>query len=199
MMMMARGMMAAMVGTFGLAGCLTGDAGPFEEGGHDEDACGGEAAGCPVEAVALASERHQGPPEDAVEFSRRTSDLMASTVFAALIQEIDETTPDNVGEGSLSIGLIFNDVNRDMRLVGTIDPLRDNDRPGGAFERDALARALTGLETTAVQRVSGRWYYRRSLPLSNFREECAMCHEVFVGLPATAWVGALMLRVPIAD
>jgi hypothetical protein len=196
----ARGMMAAMVWTFGLAGCVTAeDAELLEEGGHDHEACGGETPDCAVETTALASERHAGPPEDHIEFSRRTSDLMANTVFAALIQEIDETTPDNADEGSLSIGLIFNDANRDMRLVGTIDPLRDNDRPSGAFERGALARALTGLETTTVQRVSGRWYYRRSLPLSNFREQCAMCHAAFEGLPATAWVGALMLRVPIAD
>jgi hypothetical protein len=199
MTIMARGLTAAMVGAFGLAGCVTGDVAPFEEGGHDEDACEGETRGCWVESASRASERHEGPPEDAIEFSRRTSDLMASTVFAALIQEIDETTPDNAGEGSLSIGLIFNDANRDMRLVGTIDPLRSDDRPRGAFEHGALARAMTGLETTAVQRVSGRWYYRRSLPLSNFREQCAMCHAAFEGLPATAWVGALMLRVPISD
>lgn len=92
---------------------MTEDAAPLEESGLDEDACGGEAAGCPVEAVALASERHGGPPEDAIEFSRRTGDLM--------------------------------------------------------------------------------------VPLSNFRVECAMCHAAFDGLPATAWVGALVLRVPIAD
>jgi hypothetical protein len=196
---MARGIVVAMVGTFGLAGCLTDDAAPVEEGGHEEDACEAGTPGCPDESSARVIERHEGPSEDAVEFSRRTSDLMANTVFAALIQEIDETTPDNAEEGSLSIGLIFNDANRDMRLVGTIDPLRHNDRPSGAFEQGALARAMTGLETTAVQRVSGRWYYRRSLPLSNFREQCAMCHDAFEGMPATAWVGALMLRVPIAD
>lgn len=195
---MARGMMAAVVGTFGLAGCLTGDAAPFEESGQDEDACEEATPGCP-ESGARALERHGGPSEDAIAFSRRTSDLMANTVFAALIQEIDETTPENAPEGSLSIGLIFNDANRDMRLVGTIDPLSDNDRPIGAFERGALARAMTGLETTAVQRVGGSWYYRRSLPLSNFREQCAMCHDAFEGMPATEWVGALMLRIPIAD
>lgn len=58
---------------------------------------------------------------------------------------------------------------------------------------------MSGLETASVQRVSGRWYYRRSLRLSNFREECAMCHAAFEGLPATARVGALILRVPIAN
>lgn len=196
---MVRGMTAAMVATLGLAGCATGELELFEESAHDGDACEGETPGCALEAPAHVVDRHGEPPEEAVEFSRRTSDLMASTLFAALIQEIDETTPDNVGEGSLSIGLIFNDSNRDMRLVGTIDPLRSNDRPSGAFERGALARAMTGLETTAVQRVSGRWYYRRSLPLSNFREQCAMCHPAFEGLAPTASVGALMLRVPIAD
>ena len=199
MAIMVRATTAAMVATFMLGGCTTEDVAPFEDSGGDQDACEEGAPGCALEETGQVLERREEPPEEAVEFSRRTSDLMANTVFAALIQEIDETTPDNVGEGSLSIGLIFNDANRDMRLVGTIDPLRRNDRPNGAFEREALARAMTGLETTAVQRVSGRWYYRRSLPLSNFREQCAMCHPAFEGLAPTEWVGALMLRVPIDD
>lgn len=199
MKIMVRATTAAMVAAWTLGGCVAGDAAQFEGSGGDEVVCEGEAPGCAVDSTAQFRERRDGPSDEAIEFSRRTSDLMANTVFAALIQEIDETTPDNVGEGSLSIGLIFNDGNRDMRLVGTIDPLSGNDRPSGAFERGALTRAMTGLETTAVQRVSGRWYYRRSLPLSNFREQCAMCHAAFEGLEPTAWVGALMLRVPIAD
>ena len=72
------------------------------------------------------------PSSEAVAFAQRTSDLMLATLFAALTQEFDETTPDNVAEGSASIGLIFNDRNDDMRLVGTLSPLSDNDYPGDA-------------------------------------------------------------------
>ena len=42
-----------------------------------------------------------------------------------------------------------------------------------------------------------RWYYRRSIPLSNFRAECALCHTNFPAGPTPDWVGAVMLRVPI--
>lgn len=124
---------------------------------------------------------------------------MLATLFAALTQEFDETTADNVAEGNTSIGLIFNDRNDDMRLVGTLSPLRENDLPADAFEEAALGDALTGQARTAVQRVRGRWYYRRSIPLSNFRSECSLCHTNFAPGPTTDWVGALMLRVPIAD
>jgi hypothetical protein len=139
------------------------------------------------------------PPAAAVQFAQRTSDLMLATLFAALTQEFDETTAANVAEGSTSIGLIFNDRNDDMRLVGTLDPLSDNDLPADAFEDAALARALTGTATTSVERVRGRWYYRRSIPLSNFRSECSLCHTNFPIGPTSDWVGALMLRVPIQD
>jgi hypothetical protein len=57
---------------------------------------------------------------------------------------------------------------------------------------------MTGAPLTAVERVAGDWYYRRSIPLSNFQPQCAMCHENFTGLSATAPVGALLLRIPIA-
>ena len=139
------------------------------------------------------------PPAAAVEFAERTSNLMLATLFAALTQEFDETTAANVAEGSTSIGLIFNDRNDDMRLVGTLDPLSENDLPADGFEDSALERALTGMATTSVERVRGRWYYRRSIPLSNFRSECSLCHTNFPIGPTSDWVGALMLRVPITE
>ena len=55
------------------------------------------------------------------------------------------------------------------------------------------------LRLPEVDRDRGRWYFRRSIPLSNFQPQCALCHPNFGGLPSTAWVGALMLRVPIAS
>ncbi|MBD2514774.1 hypothetical protein H6G93_07080 [Nostoc sp. FACHB-973] len=137
------------------------------------------------------------PPSGKIEFAEQTSDLMLATIFAALTQEFDETTPDNVEQGKHSISLIFNDKNKDMRLVGTLEPLRENDRPYDSFERQAHIRALNGEVYTSVQRVDDQWYYRRSIPLSNFRPECALCHTNYQVFPATQQVGALMLRVPI--
>jgi hypothetical protein len=152
---------------------------------------------CAIGVVAEASQSDKPPSAAEVEFARQTSDLMTNTLVAALVQEINETTPANVAQGSLSISLIFNDRNRDMRLVGTLDPLNPTDYPADDFERNALASAMSGAPLTSVERVNGDWYYRRSVPLSNFQPQCAMCHANFAGLAATAPVGALMLRVPI--
>src|SRR5438067_722292 len=69
------------------------------------------------------------PSDEQVAFAQRTSDLLLATLFAALTQEFNETTPNNVEEGKQSISLVFNDQNDDMRLVGTFGPLRQNDRP----------------------------------------------------------------------
>ncbi|BDI15430.1 hypothetical protein ANSO36C_12320 [Nostoc cf. commune SO-36] len=137
------------------------------------------------------------PPTGQVAIAQQTSDLMFNTLFAALTQEFDETTPDNVEQGKHSISLIFNDQNKDMRLVGTVDPLRESDRPRDNFERQANALAMAGQAYTSVQRVNNQWYYRRSIPLSNFRAECALCHINFKPGPTPDQVGALMLRVPI--
>lgn len=153
---------------------------------------------CAVGAIAEAHRKDcDSPTEAEIEFARGTSDLMTNTVVAALLQEINETTPANVPQGNLSIGLIFNDHNRDMRLVGKLQPLSRNDYPADQFERRALDSAMTGVPTTSVERVDGRWYYRRAIPLSNFQPQCAMCHDNFNGLSSSAWVGALMLRVPV--
>jgi mono/diheme cytochrome c family protein len=145
-----------------------------------------------------AGRADRAPTAAQIEFARGASDLMTNTVVAALLQEINETTPANVAQGNLSIGLIFNDRNRDMRLVGTLQPMSANDLPADDFERRALAAAMTGAPLTSVERVAGDWYYRRSIPLTNFQAQCAMCHASYAGLPATAPVGALVLRVPIA-
>ncbi|MBA3549495.1 MAG: hypothetical protein H0T76_23720 [Nannocystis sp.] len=145
-----------------------------------------------------SANKKKTPSAAAIAFAQETSDLMTNTVVAALLQEIGETTPDNVKQGNLSIGLIFDDANLNMRLVGELDPLRDNDYPRDDFEEDALAKAMAGMAATSVEKVSGKWYYRRSIPLSNFAPQCALCHDNFVGLADTEYVGALMLRIPIA-
>ena len=144
--------------------------------------------------------RADTPPDpQQVQFAQRTSDLMLATLFAALLQEFAETTPANVEEGKQSISLIFHDRNEDMRLVGELEPLRSNDVPDDSFEAAALDRALQGENYTAVEKVHGKWLYRRSVALSNFHPACAMCHANFGPVDNTQWVGALMLRVPVAD
>lgn len=139
------------------------------------------------------------PTPQQIQFAAQTSDLMLATLFAALLQEFAETTPANVEQGKKSISLIFNDDNEDMRLVGVLHPLRPNDVPQDPFETAALARAMTGQNFTDVQKVRGKWYYRRSTALSNFHVACSMCHTNFGPVNANQWVGALMLRVPVAD
>jgi hypothetical protein len=93
---------------------------------------------------------------------------------------------------------VFSDSHSNFRLVGTEEPLRENDVPMDAFEETAPASALTGAPHTAVQRVSGECVYRRSVPLSNFSSACAVCHTNFGPVTASQWVGALMLKVPIS-
>jgi hypothetical protein len=137
------------------------------------------------------------PSTGQVAIAQQTSDLMLNTLFAALTQEFNETTVNNVEQGKHSISLIFNDQNKDMRLVGTVGPLRESDRPRDNFERQANTLAMAGQAYTSVQRVDAQWYYRRSIPLSNFRAECALCHINFPAGPTSDQVGALMLRVPI--
>jgi hypothetical protein len=144
--------------------------------------------------------RGENPPTpEQVQFAQRTSDLMLATLFAALLQEFSETTPANVEEGKQSISLIFNDRNEDMRLVGLLQPLRSNDVPQDNFETTALAQAMQGLNYTRLEKSEGKWFYRRSVALSNFHQACSMCHTNFGPVNTNQWVGALMLRVPTAE
>jgi hypothetical protein len=158
------------------------------------------ALGCFVTLSPFTIAHAESPPDpQQVQFSTQTSDLMLATLFAALLQEFAETTPANVEQGKKSISLIFNDANQDMRLVGVLQPLRANDVPQDSFEKTALDRAMTGENYTDVQKVDGKWFYRRSVALSNFHVACAMCHANFGPVNSTQWVGALMLRVPVDD
>lgn len=156
--------------------------------------------------VALAG--HDRPPSSHdVAFAQQVSDLMLNELLAALFKEFDETTPQNVEHGKQAISLIFNDLNRDMRLVGAFGPLLGgaNDRASGGFERTALRLALDGGQAyTDVTRVNDTWYYKRSVPLSNtFHPNCVRCHSNFTtdffnrtNNPGE-WVGTLVLSVPI--
>jgi hypothetical protein len=148
------------------------------------------------------------PSNEEVAFAERTTNLLQNELLAALFQEFNETTADNVEEGKQAISLIFNNSNRDMRLIGIFPPLQGglNDLPSDSFERRSLALALQGDGNTSVERVGNRWYYRRSIALSNtFHQSCVLCHTNFTNqLFAQThnegqWVGALTLQVPIKD
>jgi hypothetical protein len=159
-----------------------------------------------VTGVSSLGHTDNPPSNEEVAFAQRTSDLMVNELVAALFQEFNETTPDNVEEGKQAISLIFNNSNRDMRLIGTLAPLLggDNDLPNDEFEQTALGLALQGQAHTSVERVGDQWYYRRSVALSNtFHQSCALCHTNFTPQffkkthNPGQWVGALTLRVPI--
>jgi Protein of unknown function (DUF3365) len=148
--------------------------------------------------LAVPVQDKKPPSPEAIAKAQLATDLLQATLFAALLQEFAETTPQNAPQGTQSIGLVFNDKNSNMRLVGTRQPLSDNDLPKDPFEERALANAQVGQATTDVQKVEGEWVYRRSIPLSNFHPACVMCHKNFPSVVnPTDWVGALMLKVPI--
>jgi hypothetical protein len=159
--------------------------------------------------AAVVQARGDDPPSSTeIAFAQQVSDLLVNELVAALFTEFDETTPANVPHGKQAISLIFNDLNRNMRLVGTFAPLLGgrNNRAAGRFERHALELALTGQPHTAVERENETWFYRRSVPLSNtLHANCVLCHANFTpeffertNNPGQ-WVGALMLAVPIGD
>jgi hypothetical protein len=146
------------------------------------------------------------PSNEAIDFAARAGDLMQNELVAALFQEFDETTPNNVEEGKQAISLIFNDSNRDMRLIGIFPPFQggSNDLPSDSFEQTAMDLALQGQGYTSVEQVGNQWYYRRSIALSNtFHQNCVLCHTNFTekffkqSKNPGQWVGALTLRVPI--
>ena len=156
--------------------------------------------------VAFGRVNNDPPTDQQKEFAEQTADLLQKEVFAALLQEFGETTPENVEQGKQAISLVFHDANRDIRLIGSFEPLLGggNNVPADEFEQESLALALQGKPNAAVERHGNRWYYRRSVVLSNsFHTSCALCHTNFTpqffeqtNNPGQ-WVGALTLRVPV--
>ena len=158
--------------------------------------------------VAFGRADNDPPTEQEKEFAEQTADLLQKEVFAALLQEFGETTPENVEQGKQAISLVFHDSNRDIRLIGVFPPLLggNNNLPSDPFERQSLALALQGKPNTTVERHGNRWYYRRSIALSNaMHTSCALCHTNFTPQffeqtnNPDQWVGALTLRVPIKE
>jgi hypothetical protein len=159
--------------------------------------------------VAALARVNQDPPTDAQkEVAEKTADLLQAEVFAALLQEFGETTPENAEQGKTAVSLIFHDANRDIRLIGSSGPLLggNNNVPSDPFEQESLALAMKGEANQAVERHGNRWYYRRSVALSNaMHTSCAVCHANFTpqffrdtNNPGQ-WVGALTLRVPVKE
>ena len=161
----------------------------------------------PVWAPPPSHTRDNGRPSNGqIASVQQVSDLMVNELVAALFQEFNETTPANVEQGKKAISLIFDDLNRDMRPIGTFAPRPGghNDRPSGSFETTALSLALTGQAYTAVHKVNDSWLYRRSVPLGNtLHPNCVLRHTNFTPdfFNSTdnpgQWVGALVVAVPI--
>jgi hypothetical protein len=158
--------------------------------------------------VAFGRGDNDPPTDQQKEFAVQTADLLQKEVFAALLQEFGETTPENVEQGKQAISLIFHDANRDIRLIGNFQPLLggNNNLPSDPFEQESLALALQGQPNTTLERHGSRWYYRRSIALSNaMHASCAMCHSNFTPQffeqtqNPGQWVGALTLRVPVKE
>ena len=158
--------------------------------------------------VAYGRVNNDPPTDQQKEVAEQTAELLRKEVFAALLQEFGETTPENVEQGKQAVSLIFHDANRDIRLIGNAAPLLggNNNVPADEFEQESLALALQGKPNQTVERHGNRWYYRRSIALSNaMHVSCAMCHSNFTPQffaqtnNPDQWVGALTLRVPVKD
>jgi hypothetical protein len=138
----------------------------------------------------------------AVAFAKDTTDILQKRLFAALGQEFSETTAGTASKGSAAISLIFNDNNHNMRLVGTVGPLRRTDYPEDGFERTVVTAAVNAQNATVTEGVYGQpgeWFYRRAIPISNtISLSCVLCHANYAALPADKQiVGVLALKVPI--
>jgi len=157
-----------------------------------------------VGTVAIARADNRRPTEANINYAKGIADLLQNEMIAALLQEFNETTAANAAQGKVAIGLIFNDANHAIRLIGNLSPLDPGNVPRDGFERTALVNAvkLNGTPYEAVehsQDENNNWFYRRSIPLSNFHPACVICHTNFGPQNPNEGVGALTLRVPIPN
>jgi len=153
-------------------------------------------------ALAIARADNQRPTQSNIDDAKGAAQLLQNEMIAALLQEFDETTAANAAQGKVAIGLIFNDANPAIRLIGKLSPLDPGNVPRDSFENTALVDAvqLNGTPFEAVEQSpdeDNNWFYRRSIPLSNFHPACVICHTNFGPQNPNEWVGALTLRVPI--
>jgi hypothetical protein len=144
-----------------------------------------------------------------VKYAKATTEILQSRLIAALGQEFGSTTRETAANATDAISLIFNDKNHNMRLVGTVGPLRENDYPEDQFEQKAVAKVLneqipftTSIANPidAIDGAPGQWYYRRAIAVDNktLGTSCVLCHANYAFLPANKQtVGVLALKVPI--
>ena len=157
-----------------------------------------------VGAVAIARADNQRPTQANIDNAKGVAKLLQNEMIAALLQEFNETTAANAAQGKVAIGLIFNDANPAIRLIGNLSPLDPDNIPRDSFERTALFNAvnLNGTPFEAIEQSQdedNNWFYRRSIPLSNFHPACVICHTNFGPQNPNEWVGALTIRVPIPN
>src|SRR5215831_8474676 len=151
-----------------------------------------------VGTVAIARTRHQPPSQANIDYAKGVATHLQNETLAALVQEFNATTAANTAQGSAAIGLVFNDANPAIRLIGNLSPLDPGNVPRDSFETKALSNAvnLKGTPFEAVEQSQDQdntWFYRRSIPLSNFHPACVLCHTNFGPQNANEWVGALTL------
>ena len=154
--------------------------------------------------VAIGHADSQRPTQASIDYAKGVAQLLENEMLAALLQEFNETTAANAAQGKVAIGLIFNDANPAIRLIGNLSPLDPGNVPRDSFEKTALFDAvqLNGTLFEAVEQSQDEdngWFYRRSIPLSNFHPACVICHTNFGPQNPNEWVGALTLRVPIPN
>jgi hypothetical protein len=157
-----------------------------------------------VGTVVIARADNQRPTQANIDYAKGVAQLLQNEMIAALLQEFNETTRANAAQGKVAIGLIFNDKNPAIRLIGNLSPLDHGNIPRDNFETAALFNAvkLNGTPFEAVEQSqdeNNNWFYRRSIPLSNFHPACVVCHSNFGPENPNEWVGALTLRVPIPN
>jgi len=157
-----------------------------------------------VEAVAIARTGNQPPPQANIDYAKGVATLLQNETLAALVQEFNETTAANAAQGKVAIGLLFNDANHAIRLIGNLSPLDPGNVPRDNFETTALFDAvnLSGTPFEAVEQSEDQantWFFRRSIPLSNFHTACVICHTNFGPHNPNEWVGALTVSVPIPN
>jgi hypothetical protein len=157
-----------------------------------------------VGAVAIARADNTRPTQANIDYAKGIAQLLQNEVIAALLQEFNETTAANAAQGKVAIGLIFDDANPAIRLIGNLSPLDAGNVPRDRFEDTALFNAvkLNGTPFEGVEQSqdeNNNWFYRRSIPLSNFHPACVICHTNFGPQNPNEWVGALTLRVPIPN
>ena len=163
-------------------------------------------AACGLAVIAHAHD-DETPSTRQIAFAQDVSDLLVNEVVAALFKEFDETTPQNVEHGKQAISLIFNDVNRDIRLIGAFGPLLGgaNDRPGDRFETHRAQTARSPARITPPCRRSTTPGTIAARFRSATRCTRIACSVTRISRPTSSthtnnpgqWVGALVLGVPI--